>query len=291
MAQRKPSYTDHKGFLMPMGFPLEAFGSALQYTARPSDIFICAYPKCGTTWLQYIVYLILHGGKALPASSSMTKEIPHLEEVGKIAVENLDSPRCIKSHLPLRMMPYHPGAAYLYVARNPFDCAVSFYHHTRGFSQHYDFVNGSFDEFFECFLSGEVDFGDYFENLVPWYKNRGRDNILFLTYEQMKAQPLEVIRSIGSFLGAEAAAVVRDREMLKDVIRNSSYDSMSRDQQRWSSQRPDNMPAFVRKGQVGDWLNYFSPDQARRLADRFDERTLGTDLKTLWPEVLRAARA
>ena len=290
MAQRKPSYTDHEGFLMPMGFPLEAFGSALQYAARPSDIFICAYPKCGTTWLQYIVYLILHGGKALPASSSMTKEIPHLEEVGKIAVENLDSPRCIKSHLPLRMMPYHSEAAYLYVARNPFDCAVSFYHHTRGFSQHYDFVNGSFDEFFECFLSGEVDFGDYFANLVPWYKNRGRDNILFLTYEQMKAQPLEVIRSIGSFLGAEAAAVVRDREILKDVIRNSSYDSMSRDQQRWSSQRPDNMPAFVRKGQVGDWLNYFSPDQARRLADRFDERTLGTDLKTLWPEVLRAAR-
>ena len=41
----------------------------------------------------------------------------------------------------------------------------------------------------------------------------------------------------------------------------------------------------------GDWLNYFSPDQARRLADKFDERTLGTDLKTLWPEALGAARA
>ena len=52
-----------------------------------------------------------------------------------------------------------------------------------------------------------------------------------------------------------------------------------------------NMPAFVRKGQVGDWLNYFSPDQARRLADKFDERTLGPDLKTLWPEALGAARA
>lgn len=274
-----------------MGFPLEAFGSALQYDARPSDIFICAYPKCGTTWLQYIVYLILHGGKALPASGSMTKEIPHLEEVGKVAVENLDSPRCIKSHLPLHMMPYHSEASYLYIARNPFDCAVSFYHHTRGFVQHYDFGNGSFDEFFECFLLGEVDFGDYFANLVPWYKSRGQDNILFLTYEQMKTQPLESICSIGSFLGAGAAAVVHDRKILKDVIRNSSYDSMSRDQQRWSSQRPDNMPAFVRKGQVGDWLNYFSPDQARRLADKFDERTLGTDLKTLWPEALGAARA
>ena len=291
MVQRKPSYTDHEGFLMPMGFPLEAFGSALQYDARPSDIFICAYPKCGTTWLQYIVYLILHGGKALPASGSMTKEIPHLEEVGKVAVENLDSPRCIKSHLPLHMMPYHSEASYLYIARNPFDCAVSFYHHTRGFVQHYDFGNGSFDEFFECFLLGEVDFGDYFANLVPWYKSRGQDNILFLTYEQMKTQPLESICSIGSFLGAGAAAVVHDRKILKDVIRNSSYDSMSRDQQRWSSQRPDNMPAFVRKGQVGDWLNYFSPDQARRLADKFDERTLGTDLKTLWPEALGAARA
>jgi len=291
MVQRKPSYTDHEGFLMPMGFPLEAFGSALQYTACPSDIFICAYPKCGTTWLQYIVYLILHKGRALPASGNMTKEIPHLEEVGRVAVEALNSPRCIKSHLPFYMMPYHSEASYLYIARNPFDCAVSFYHHTRGFVQHYDFVNGSFDEFFECFLSGEVDFGDYFANLVSWYENRDQSNILFLTYEQMKARPLEAIRSIGSFLGPEAAAVVRDQKVLKDVIRNSSYDSMSRNQQRWSSQRPDDMPAFVRKGQVGDWLNYFSPDQACRLADKFDEIAHGTDLKTLWPEVLKMARA
>ena len=51
----------------------------------------------------------------------------------------------IKTHLPFAMTPWHDEALYVYVARNPFDCAVSFYHHTRGFPQHYRFADGTFD--------------------------------------------------------------------------------------------------------------------------------------------------
>ena len=36
--------------------------SASKYQAKSSDIFICAYSKCGTTWLQNIVWLIVHNG-------------------------------------------------------------------------------------------------------------------------------------------------------------------------------------------------------------------------------------
>ena len=291
MINRKPSYVDHEGFLLPMGFPVQGFDSALQYVARPRDIFISAYPKCGTTWLQHILYLILHKGEPLPAGRSMREEIPHLEEVGKAAVESLASPRCVKSHLPFHMIPYHPEASYLYIARNPFDCAVSFYHHTRGFVQHYDFIDGSFDDFFECFLAGEVDFGDYFDNLVPWYAHRDDGNILFLTYEQMKVEPSDTVFAIGEFLGSELGATVHNRDTLEGIIQHSSYDSMRKDQQRWSSTRPEDMPAFIRKGQVGDWLNHFSPDQARRLANKFAKRALGTNLETLWPDVLKVARA
>ena len=33
---------------------------------------------------------------------------------------------------------------------------MSFYHHTRGFPRHYDFAEGTWDTFFECFMRGEV---------------------------------------------------------------------------------------------------------------------------------------
>ena len=125
---KKPNYYNHNGFLMPMGFPIEGFTSALQYQAQESDIFLVTYPKCGTTWTQYILWLMQHQGEPLSPSEKLETYIPHLEEVGKETVEKLPKPRVIKTHLPYNLTPYNPQAKYIYVARNPFDCLVSFYH-------------------------------------------------------------------------------------------------------------------------------------------------------------------
>ncbi len=280
--QQTPSYYNHDGFLMPLGFPVEGFTSALNYQAQPSDTFIVTYPKCGTTWTQYIVWLIQHSGEPLSASKKIEDDIPHLEEVGKETIEKLAHPRVIKTHLPYHLIPHHPQAKYIYVARNPFDCAVSFYHHTRGFIKHYNFAEGTFDEFFECFITGEVDFGDYFDNLLPWYQHKDDDNVLFLTYENMKLDIKKAIIVLGRFLGKDYDKTIKDEEILKKIIVNSNLENMKKNQQRWSSKRPENMPPFIRKGQVGDWKNYFSPQQEKRLTKKFMIRTQGTGLKRLW---------
>ncbi|MEA5511736.1 sulfotransferase domain-containing protein [Crocosphaera sp. UHCC 0190] len=283
---KKPSYYYHNGFRMPMGFPIEGFTSALNYQAQPSDIFIVTYPKCGTTWTQYIVWLIQHNGEPLSASKKIEDDIPHLEEVGKEKIEILPQPRVIKTHFPYNLTPYHPQAKYIYIARNPFDCAVSFYHHTRGFIKHYNFAEGSFEDFFECFIKGEVDFGDYFDHLVPWYKHKDEHNVLFLTYENMKIEPKNAIIDIINFLGKAYKDRIKNEEILNKIIINSSLENMKKDQQRWSSKRPENMPPFIRKGQVGDWENYFSPEQQQRLIEKFMIRTAGTGLETLWNGII-----
>lgn len=282
---RKPKYTIHNGFPMPMGFPPEGFASGLSYEAQPGDIFIATYPKCGTTWTQHIVWLIQHDGDPLPAGKSMTVEIPHLEEVGKEVVASLRAPRAIKTHLPFQMTPYHQSAKYIYVARNPFDCAVSMYHHTRGFVKHYDFAEGTFDEFFECFIAGEVDFGDYCDNLMSWYEHKEDNNVLFLTYENMKVDKRKAVLEIANFLGTEYFSKLKDEEILNKVLEHSSFEDMSNNQSRWSSQRPENMPPFIRKGEVGDWTNHFSKEQERRLAEKFFILTKGTAAASLWNDI------
>lgn len=284
---RKPSYAERGVLRMPMGFPPEALASALEYRAEPDDIFVASYPKCGTTWLQYIVYLLLHDGRPLAAEQKMTDVFPHLEEVGRGGVAALPRPRLIKTHLPFAMTPGHPRARYIYVARNPFDCAVSFFHHTRGFPKHYDFSDGTFDDFFECFLSGEVDFGDYFDHLMSWYAHKDDRNILFLTYEALKTDTRGAILGVAEFLEIN---VIEDDEIVERVLRHSSFESMRQNQDRWSSRRPDDMPGFVRKGIVGDWVNCFSTEQTRRLLEKFRERTRGSDVERLWPDILMAAR-
>ncbi|HZF28836.1 MAG TPA: sulfotransferase domain-containing protein [Gammaproteobacteria bacterium] len=288
---RGPKYTIHDGFRMPMGFPVEGFDSGQRYRAQPGDVFVATYPKCGTTWMQYIVYLLVHGAEPLARGGNMNDVFPHLEEVGEHVVRALPEPRMIKTHLPFERTPWNDRAKYIYVARNPFDCVVSFYHHTRGFPKHYDFAAGAFDTFFELFLRGEVDFGDYCEHLASWLPQIGKANTLFLTYESMLAASSDAVAAVGAFLGGEAARTAGDARLSARVVELSSFGSMRRDQARWSSARPADMPAFVRKGVVGDWANHLSPEQARRLADKLAARVRGTPAEGWWPEIVTAARA
>jgi hypothetical protein len=286
---RKPRYTIHDGFRMPMGFPPEGFESGRRYVPEPGDVFVSTYPKCGTTWMQYIVYLLVHGGEPLPEGASLGDVFPHLEEVGAEAAKALPTPRLLKTHLPLPMAPFSRAARYVYVARNPFDCAVSFYYHTQGFVQHYDFAEGTFDDFFECFIAGEVDFGDYFDNLLSWYARREDPNVLFLTYEQMRADPAGMLGAVAALLGPESASLIEAPDVRARILEHSSFASMRRDQRRWSSARPAGSAEFVRKGIVGDWRSHFSPSQARRLARKFLDVTGGQGAYALWPEITAEA--
>jgi hypothetical protein len=283
---RGPRYTIHDGFRMPMGFPVQGFASGQRYRAAEGDVFVVSYPKCGTTWAQYIVYLLENEGRPLAAGQRLDDTFPHLEEVGEERVRALPEPRLVKTHLPFPRAPWSAAAKYLYVARNPFDCAVSFYHHTRGFVRHYDFAAGTWDTFFECFVRGEVDFGDYFDHLASWWPQRAEPNVLWLTYEQMRAAPEHAVRAIARLLGGRAERLARDALGVEAIVRASGFDEMRRDQERWSSARPADMPAFVRKGAVGDWRNTFSAEQTRRLAEKLRARWRGTTIADLWPDLL-----
>jgi hypothetical protein len=289
-AARGPRYTIHAGgFRMPMGFPVEGLESGQRYRASPGDVFVVSYPKCGTTWVQYIVYLLENGGRPLAAAQRLEDVFPHLEEVGAQRVRELPAPRLIKTHLPFERVPRSAQAKYVYVVRNPFDCAVSFYHHTRGFERHYDFAAGTWDTYFECFVRGEVDFGDYFDHLLSWWPHRSEPNALFLTYERMLEAPAAAVRAIAGFLGGRSAELAADPAGLDGVVRHSDLAAMRLDQGRWSSARPADMPAFVRKGAVGDWRNYFTAEQARRLAAKLRARTAGTTIEQLWPRLVADA--
>ena len=285
---KKPSYRIHDGFRMPLGFPPEGFQSARHYAPDAGDIFVATYPKCGTTWVQYIVWLLVRQ-RPIMGDEKLTTLFPHLEEVGADAVAALPSTRLIKTHLPFSMAPYSPAAKYILVVRNPFDCAVSFYHHTRGFPRHYRFADGDFKTFIECFIAGEVDFGDYFDHLVPWVEAATRDNVLLVRYESLRADAASGIRQIANFLGGVAAELAADSDALDWVVAESDIDSMRRRQSRWSSPRPREIP-FVRRGSVGDWRDMFTAADAAQLAARFDARTHGTRAAGLWPKTLATAR-
>lgn len=286
--------------------------SALSYQPRPDDVFIVTYPKCGTTWMQFIVFCIYNDGETPADMVDFYKRTPFLEMFGAEMAEKMPRPGAIKTHLPYRLQPKSPHARYIYVARNPYDCCVSLYHHTKLFPV-YEFEDGTFDEFFEMFLRGQVDFGDYFENLLSWYEHRDDDNVLFLTYEDLKRDPKNGILSVARFLGKEYEdKLLRDPEALEKVLKATSQESMKkfnaefrklesairnlqlengepREEQAVSDHLKSLLAKpitgdFVRKGVVGDWRNHFSEEQIRRLKDSIAARPKALEVMALWKD-------
>ena len=283
-----PTYTNHDGYLMPKGFPVEGFISGLTYEAEENDLFVATYPKCGTTWMQHMVYLILNDGRPLPADKRMNDEFPHLEEVGADFVKErsnrLGKYRLIKTHLPRSKTPFHPDAKYICVVRNPKDCVVSFFHHTRGFEKHYNFGDGKFDTFFELFHTGKVDFGDYFECTRSWMDQRNEPNVLFLTYESMRVNTRDAILKVASFLDKDLYVpklLENEETVLKMVLEHSSLKQMKKDPLRWCSLRPKHHTPFIRQGSIGGWDELLTAQQAEKLNEKMKQTFTKEEIETL----------
>ena len=85
---------------------------------------------------------------------------------------NATSPRVIKTHLPLEMLPPNllDTCKVIFVCRSPKDCCVSFYNHYLNVHVGEYKFKGSFSDFAELFMKGLVQFGDYWTMLKVMYK-------------------------------------------------------------------------------------------------------------------------
>lgn len=303
------------GVFLGKHFPDDAVRSTLAYKPRPDDLFIVSYPKCGTTWTQHIVYNILMDGEESSDPLDHLLRLPFLELQGGEAALYAPRPVAFKTHLSFHKNPYSPEAKYIYITRNPYDCCVSFYYHTRNLPM-YQFTDGTFDEFFELFLKSQVDFGDYFENVLSWYEHRNDPNVLFLTYEDLKRDTTGGILKIAAFIDQDREKKLKETpELLERILEKTSVQHMKKkvmvspqppkvedksESELLNRIRPELRKGirnvldairepmtgeFIRKGQVGDWRNHFSPEQIQRMKRRIAEATAGSDLMTLWKDV------
>ncbi|KAL3194026.1 hypothetical protein MRX96_001936 [Rhipicephalus microplus] len=55
-------YREQDGLYISCIFQEPVIKEGLAYKPKPGDVFIVSYPKCGTTWMQHIVYAIYNDG-------------------------------------------------------------------------------------------------------------------------------------------------------------------------------------------------------------------------------------
>ncbi|KAI6186811.1 Sulfotransfer-1 domain-containing protein [Aphelenchoides besseyi] len=269
------------GEVWPPIFQAEKVRSAKTMQPFPTDVFVCTYPKCGTTWVQHICSQLMMNEYGPEEGQELCKTSPMIEKMGADYVNALRHPRLLKTHFSYYNCPKNSKAKYIFAVRNPKDCLVSYYFHNRNFKI-YNWADGDFDVFFELFASGQLAFGDYFDHLLSWLPHINDKNILFLTYEEMFENLDEAIQKIGHFIGGNAADMVDDSVQLEKIVNESHIDAMKKNQSRWFPGNHLRQENFIRKGGSRDWKNYMNREQSDRLDAIFRTRMAGTIAEDWW---------
>lgn len=104
------------------------------WVPRTGDIVVCTPPKCGTTWTQTILAMLLHGGADLPQKVPVLSPWvdADLGVAGEVAaaLAAQKGRRVVKTHTPADGFPVWDGVTVIAVYRHPLDLLFSMRKHT-----------------------------------------------------------------------------------------------------------------------------------------------------------------
>ena len=223
------------------------------YRPRSDDIVISTYPKCGTTWMQQIVSLLVFQS---PEPRPVMKLSPWLD-MRMVPIETILAQiatqthrRFLKTHLPLDGMPLYDEVKYIHVARDGRDACISFHNQVMGLTDQmlatFD-AEGLADEsigrpyplpladpaqhFHRWITQGAVPGHDdglpamsFFHFEQVWWQARHLPNVLLVHYNDLKADLSGEMQRIAEFLCIPVTA-----ELWPRLIQAAGFEAMRRD--------------------------------------------------------------
>jgi aryl sulfotransferase len=219
-------------------------------TPRADDIIIATYPKCGTTWAQRIVGMLVFGS-ADPfdihdVSLWPDRRIQPVEKV-EAAAEAQTHRRFLKSHLPYDAHPVYEGTKFIHVTRDGRDAAMSFHNHKMAYT---DRAFAAFDaismgdakfgdpmprvdpdpgaHFRDWVLGPEDELGDpgasYFHMENSWWDARHNPEVLLVHYADLQTDLGGEMRRISEFLD-----ITISENVWPQIIAAGDFGSMKKD--------------------------------------------------------------
>ncbi|XP_028843539.1 cytosolic sulfotransferase 3-like [Denticeps clupeoides] len=265
----RPDVFDFEGITM-IHYFTDNWEKVQNFQARPNDILIATYPKAGTTWVSYILDLLYFGQQSPERQSSLPiyERVPFLEFAvpvippgTELADKLQTSPRLIKTHLPVQLVPksfWEQNCRVVYVGRNAKDNAVSYFHFDRMNSVQPE--PGDWNGYIEKFMAGNTVFGPWYDHVIGWWeKKKSYSNLLYLFFEDLVEDTGRELEHLCSFLGLSTP--IEERERIREGVQ---FDAMKKNPMANYSTIPVmdfKISPFMRKGKVGDWKNHFTVAQ------------------------------
>jgi len=218
----------------------DTYAKAENYPASGDDIFVATQMKCGTTWMQQLVFEILHKGQGDLSDNGykhMYALSPWLETRGSVPIERAplvssEKKRIIKTHLPTELCPYSNQAKYIYVTRHPVSCFASI-------KDFFELLTGPFApqkaDLLDWYNSDNMFWGSWAKHVSGWWQwAESKDNVLFIHFEHMRNEPDKIIDQLAVFL-----AVTLSSEEKAKVLERSSFRYMQEHEEHFEMAAPN----------------------------------------------------
>lgn len=222
------------------------------YRPRAGDIIIATAPKCGTTWTQHIVNLLVFQSPEVRSlfDISLWIDCRVMMPIDAMlaTIEAQSHRRFLKSHLPFDALPLFDEVRYIHVARDGRDACMSMLNHLNSnipeALARFDAVGAADEtigrpfprapeaprEFFLYWMRGDghghqtTRADAYFTIERSFWSERMRDNLLLVHYNDLKANLAGEMKRIAAFLDIDIAD-----ELWPALVEAASFAAMKRD--------------------------------------------------------------
>ena len=287
-----------------------------RFTFRPDDVVISTPSKCGTTWMQTIVGMLLLDRVDLGAPiSTISPWLDMLIRDDDEVFGLLDSQlhrRFVKTHAPLDGVPRHESVTYIVVVRHPLDVALSDRDHSQNQRQDHlvelrvgasgpvapdildrepppedpgDYLRWFVDNEEPPTGSGPHGLDDYCQQIRTYWEARRSPNVHLFHYADMWDDLDGEMRRVAAALG-----VPIDQDRWPRFVEAAGFASM---RSRAADTAPDahldiwaSPERFFRSGGTRDWASLLSPQDILHFEERL--RALAGDAAE-WATTGRAA--
>lgn len=280
-----------------------------QWRPRKGDVIVCTAPKCGTTWTQMIVALLIHGPNLPQPLTRLSRWLDRVSEpIASVIAEfeAQDFRRVVKTHSPLDGLPYWEEVDYVVCGRDPRDAFLSTFDHMANVSdatiaearkravRSEEFVPIDYNRMFRMWLTTPSQpwvadgypLGSVLYHADSFWSWRKLPNIHFQHYADLRRDLDREMRRLAAFLGIDV-----DERAFPALVEAASFPVM---QKHGEENAPGahlgewrDSQAFFRKARLDEWQTVLDDDN-KQLYDRLASERLSPSLRG-WLERGRSA--
>jgi hypothetical protein len=243
-----------------------------------ADVVFISYSKAGRTWTRVMISRLFQLKYALPENLVIERDNFHrLNSAIPIFLFTMGNYIADVRPLGGPKSPFRKKKV-IFLARHPADIAVSFYFHqqnrikplVKDVKRLSTSVAGQ--SIFEYMQDPKYGLDHVVGYLNMWLNAlAGHENHLLLRYEDLRAAPAAQLRRVAAFLGTEFTG-----RQFEDAVEFAMFEKLKQKEQenffnnrRLQPRDPANPDSFkVRKGKVGGYLDYFTPEQVTWIEER-----------------------